>query len=254
MMRAISCTLWVLFLAALPACVGLPQETDDLPETTGPVLELSRTEIDFGDRVIQQQGAPIEVYLYNRGDEPLDVYTIRSLSADKGFTVRAIGDGFRIRAGSEGTFLASFRPSVVGPSAGMILIETNVSLGDGAIRMAVRGVGVAGELRVEPSEVEVAAEPATITLANEGKAALRVTAVSVSGDPGFVLDLLPETNGNLPFELDPRDPETGRPVRIVRVSYDGSAGDGTRTGILKFIAEDAADGEVEVPLLVRPAG
>jgi hypothetical protein len=245
-MRGFAVPLWLV------ACGGGVLDTDVPVELSGPILELSRTEVDFGQRPIRKSGPPIEVVIRNLGDEPLDVYEI--WSDDQPFAVEGMVEGLRVRVGSEGTFIVTFRPDDPGPHAGTVWIDSNTNRGAGPLSLPLLGEGVAGELVVAPAALVVGSSVAELALANDGATTLTLTSAMIVGDPGFLVDLLPGVNGDLPMDLEPRDPDTGRPFRTIQVRFAAERSDGTKAGTLTLSSNDWNTPTLAVPLSVKEGG
>lgn len=232
----------LIFISA--TLLGCPAGPDPIPNeqpVARPVMELSPATLDFGDQPVGTSTAGRDVQIRNTGDDNLDIYEIFVGEPDDAFSIGTVGQAFRIPPGSARSFVVRFLPEAAGHYATDVLLVSNITPRGQEAQVLVKGVGVAAELDVA-EEVVVAdlSEPASvpIELRNVGDVTLRLTDFDLSGNAGLGLDLDPDRNGVLPFELEPLNPDTGRPMRTIFVTWDPELADEEPGGVIEISSND----------------
>lgn len=229
----------LLVLAACP----VPDSPPIDPPVRRPAIVVEPTEIDFGDQAVGTQHPGRDVTVRNEGDADLDVYEILVMEPDESFGV-GLGwgsGGIRVPAGSARTFVVRFAPDRPEIYRSEVRVFSNASGRGNEVFIPIEGRGTSAVLDlVEQVEIPDPTEPdrVELELRNVGQAGLSITEFTVSGNPGFGIDLDPDRNGSLPFDLAPLDPETGRPVRTVYVTWDPELADGAEPGELTVRSND----------------
>jgi hypothetical protein len=247
-------TLTVL-VVALAGCPAEPPPTE--PPPVRPEIVVEPTALSFGEHPIDAAPRALDITLNNPGRAPLDVYEIAVDDPDAGFSL-GLGwnGGVRIPAGSGRTFVVRFDPSVTGPTSTSVRVDSNATDADDPVVIPVEGVGVTATLDVvDAVAFPSASEPGreSVELRNVGLAPLSMTAFDVTGSPAFGVDLDPDRNGDLPFGLNPADPETGRPFRTIFVTFDPELAEGGDVGTLVITSNDAAS-PIRSVALTTPEG
>lgn len=231
------CSAMVLLLTGC-----LPDEPDRVePPVELPALELEPQALDFGDQPLGTATAGRDVLIRNTGAANLDVYEVGLEDPTIGFTLGTLGQAFRIPPGSARSFVVRFEPTEPGLQQTLVTIVSNVDGRDAPATVPVEGVGVAASLSAPTSRTvtdAAIAEDVPIELRNVGDARLRIDSFELDGSPGFGLDLDEDRNGALPFELQPLDPETDRPVRTVFVTWDPALAEGADEATLSIGSND----------------
>ncbi|TVQ90261.1 MAG: choice-of-anchor D domain-containing protein [Deltaproteobacteria bacterium] len=242
-----------LLLVALAAC----PEPEPLIPTEAPVLrpvmELQPEALDFGEQRVGTSTVGRDVQIRNTGEDNLDVYEIRVGDPAEAFSVGTVGQAFRIPPGSARSFVVRFEPPVAGPFSSSILIVSNITPRGSEAAVPVEGVGVAAELEVvdqitvaDPTEDQ----EIPVEIRNIGDVTLILESFEIDGNPGLGLDLDPDRNGVLPFELEPLNPQTNRPLRTIFVTWDPSVDDGSEEGTLTIASNDRTRATVTIPIRV----
>ena len=229
-------------LLALTACPA-PAPPVDEPPVQRPSISVVPTEIDFGDQAVGTEHPGQDITIRNDGQAALDVYEILVVEPAEDFSV-GLGwgsGGVRVPAGSARTFVVRFAPTRPEVYRSQVRIFSNASLRGAEVFIPIEGRGVAPSLDVvDVVTVDDPSTPARIELElrNVGQARLDLDAFTVTGSPGFGVDLDPDRNGALPFELAPLDPQTGRPVRSVFITWDPALAVGGDTAELTIQSND----------------
>ena len=240
-----------LLLVALAACPEPEPPIRTEAPVLRPVMELQPESIDFGEQRVGTSTVGRDIQIRNAGDDNLDIYEIRVGDSSEAFSVGTVGQAFRIPPGSARSFVVRFEPPVAGSFTSSILLVSNITPRGSEAAVPVQGVGVAAELDIvdqitldDPSEERVV----PVEIRNVGDVTLILDAFEVDGNPGLDLDLDPDRNGVLPFELEPLNPETNRPLRTIFVTWDPSLDDGSDGGSLSISSNDRTRATVTVPI------
>ncbi|MFT7518409.1 MAG: hypothetical protein ACI9MC_000540 [Kiritimatiellia bacterium] len=243
---------WSVVVASV--VVGCPPAevlpTDDEPDPVGAIMDIDPVVVDFAEQSVGVTATPIEVEIYNRGDAPLDVYSIQIVEPGDGFSLGTVGQSQRIPVDSRGTFVVRFRPSRPEAYGTRISIDSNDTAASDPL-IPLRGVGVSPALDVQPAELSVDVNAETVrtavVLRNPGGVKLDIRDIEVVGHSGFSVDLDTARNGSLPFELEPLNPDSDKPTRTIFVVWtaDGSE---SADAILRLHSNDFTSPVVSVPL------
>lgn len=231
------CSAMVLLLTGCPP--ESPPQVE--PPVELPALQLEPEALDFGDQPLGTSTAGRDVILRNTGSANLDIYEVGVEDPTIGFTLGTLGQAFRIPPGSARSFVVRFEPTEPGLQQTLVTIVSNVEGRDAPSTVPVQGVGVAASLSAPSSRTvtdAAVAESVPIELRNVGDAKLWIERFELDGSPGFGLDLDEDRNGALPFELQPLDVETDRPVRTVFVTWDPALAEGADEATLSIRSND----------------
>ena len=219
---------WVL-AASIGGCIAAPSATDPSPgpDLWAPELRLSAVDVDFGEQPVGQEAPRRELIVENVGDTELVLLDVVLPEEQTGFFLEPNPVGKRLEPGRAATVAVRWIPRRLGDSVGDVLLFTNA--GTDGVSVGVRGTAVTGVLEVEPLLLQLTKQnpDGPLSFVNRGGASVQILEVSIEGDPGFQVDLMPARNGELPFELSPVNPDTGLPKREVRVVWDAALSDGT---------------------------
>ena len=181
-------TLWDANLAIRasdhdPVLVGL------FPVVPQGQLTITPSSLAFGDQVVGTTSAPQSVTLTNSGDAALDV-TIAGGTAP--FVRTGAGScgasaSFTIAVGVACTLTYTFVPVAAGPATQSVSVTAN---GPGSGTIALTGNGTQGHLAITPTTlgfgdqaVGTTSSLRSVTLKNDGSAALDVTALTAAASP-----------------------------------------------------------------------
>lgn len=236
----------------LVACPDEPVDTTpDVP--VGALQVFTPDRVDFGRTPLGEEASPVQVTIGNPGDEPLDVYTIELTEPELGLSIGSVGDGQRIRAGSEGTFIVKLLPTAPGTITSQVRVSSNVTPPDDPAVLVITAEVVTAQIAADPTSItveDVGSEGRfEVTLTNPGKALLTVTDVAVEGSEAFGVDPDTGRNGALPWELEPDD-GSGFPKRVVYATWDPSQATGTDSGTLVVTSDAWGDERLRIPLSV----
>jgi hypothetical protein len=195
-----SCQVTILFK---PTTVGTTTAsyriTDNSPTSphdialTGngiaPVGTLTKTSLDFGDRVVGTTSTSSVVFLKNTGAGNLVVGTPTIDGANAGDFVFGPGGtcaGATLAANATCQILVRFAPTATGARTSTVTIPTNAANSPNTI--ALSGNGTAPQADVTPTSIDfgvqtvgVAGDPQLVTLANHGTADMHVSGLSIGG-------------------------------------------------------------------------
>jgi len=228
---------WMVLGLAL-ACTdgGEPVQDDtgvpdgrDVSDTDGPSIAPRPLVVNFGDQRMGREAIPKDVWIENTSPVPLEFLDAFTFPESQGFFMRRNPTGFVLEPEATARIVLRWRPLRLGDHEGQLVLDTTANPSGAPLRVQLLGRGIAGALRLEPAEVELPRGQAArvpITLSNQGEAAVQLTAVGESDNPGLSVDLNPSRNGELPLDLAPTDPDSGLPVRTVYLDYDPALDDG----------------------------
>jgi len=229
-------------LLALAACPD-PSAPPIEPPVQRPVIQVTPAAVDFGQQQVGTEHPGRDVTIRNDGQAALDVYEILVVEPDEDFSV-GLGwgsGGVRVPAGSARTFVVRFAPTRPEVYRSQIRVFSNASPRGNEVFIPIEGTGVSPRIDVVDQVVVLdPTSPARIELElrNVGQARLAIQEFAVRGSPAFGIDLDPDRNGALPFELAPLDPDTDRPVRSVFVTWDADLAEGDDTAELSIRSND----------------
>ncbi len=152
-------------------------------------LTIAPNAVNFGDQAVGTTSAEQTVTLGNNGTAPLNVTTLTAASAPFARTNTGTCSAvpITINPGSTCTLTYTFAPTATG-AANQSLTVTSSGTGSGTI--ALSGTGVQGNLTITPSavnfgnqDVGTTSAEQTVTLGNNGTAALNVTALTAATAP-----------------------------------------------------------------------
>lgn len=201
---------------------------------TAPDISVSPTALSFGDVAVGSTGQRV-VTVQNEGDADL---TVSSVSIDGGdaFTVGGGADGFTLAPGGERRLTVSFSPTATGEQGATLTVQSD-DADEGSVTVQLTGIGTAPpapQAAVSPSSVafgEVtvgASETATVTVTNDGDAALDISGVTVQGsgtfsvsDGGGAATLSPGASRAITVAFAPT--ETGDQAATLTIRNDNDA-------------------------------
>jgi trimeric autotransporter adhesin len=211
-------------------------------------LTASRASITFGDQRAGTRSPTQSLTLTNPGGDPVTV-TALTRSGANGADFRASGPAatFTITPGAIAAVSVAFQPSGVGLRTGSLaIVYSNQWCSPATILVSLVGTGIVPNISLDPNPVNVGAspkgkpgKPVALTLSNDGKAALKITAIQVLGtDAGdFALTGLPV----MPVTV----PAAGTLVFSVRMT---ASEEGLRIATINVISDDPDTPAFSVPL------
>ncbi len=155
-----------------------------------PELSVEPSEIDFGQLGVGAAGAPAAVRLGNRGTAPLQLGRVE-LEGPAAGDFRRVADGCssrRLPPGERCTLRFAFAPEAAGERRAELRIESDAGA-PAMVTLAGRAALQVPRLRLEPAALDFEPRwlgttgPAhSVTLANDGNAALTVRGARIEGD------------------------------------------------------------------------
>ncbi len=179
---------------------GSPQTVPLIGVGVAPELTVEPSEIDLGRQNVGSTGAPVGIRLGNRGTAPLQLGRIE-LEGPAAGDFRRVGDGCSSRSllpGERCTLRFAFAPLTAGERRAELRIENDAGA---PVKVKLAGRAVLSEplLRLEPEAVEFEAllvgasgPPRSVTLANDGNAALTVRGLELEGDAAEAFEVSAE--------------------------------------------------------------
>jgi len=153
-------------------------------------LTITPTSIDFGSQTVNTTSAEQTVTLGNSGDGALAVTALDAANAPFARTATGTCSAtlpITIAAGDSCTLTYTFAPSVTGAANQSLAVTANAP-GSGTI--ALSGAGVQGHLTITPTAINFGGQivnttsaAQTVTLGNDGDAALNVTSLTAAAAP-----------------------------------------------------------------------
>lgn len=238
----------MLALALLVACDGKSPTDDSSAPEPEPILALSAEALDFGALPLDGRAtAELPLTLSNAGGGVLLLESLAfTLGEDSPFSVETPST-YTLTAGQSTALTLSFQPRAPGSAADALHIHSTDPLNP-EVAVALTGAGDGPAIGVDPADsadlgaVLLGCERTQdLVIGNTGTTELSVTAVQLSGDLAFTLDLMPSINGALPWALDPDA------TRTVRVTYAPSEAV-AQSATLRINSSDALSPAVEVAL------
>ena len=175
---------------------------------TGPILDILYYDNDFGENnVINSESTTLEFYLYNSGDQDLEVYELGF--EDHGyFDISSKPESYVVKPETINSLEITFKPEEYGNFLNTFYVESNDAFGfyDHA---DILGVGVAPKINVYPHEydfLDIIAgcdEKLEVTIENIGNQELLVEDVVFSSSEDLYLDDNILVNEYLPWEILP---------------------------------------------------
>jgi hypothetical protein len=154
-----------------------------------PVATLSKTAIDFGNRLVGTTSTSSGFAIKNTGAGSLVIGTPTIAgpnSAEFAFAPGSNCAGASLAAGSTCQILVRFSPSATGARSATVSIPTNAA--DSPSTVALSGTGTAPQAGVTPPSIDFGVQevggssaPQLVTLSNPGTADLHVTGLTVTG-------------------------------------------------------------------------
>ena len=199
-------------------------------------LAADRPTVSFGNQRVKSRSPTQTLTLTNRGLDKVRVTNVaRHGAGGRDFIVSAPAWPFTIPAGGTATVTIAFQPSAAGLRNGAVEFDSN-ACGTPALRVGLVGTGVLPKVAVDPnpvdlgdSPVNVVSAPTAVTVTNNGEAALKITAVQITGIDAddFALSGLPV----MPATIQPHD------SFVFSVTMTPTE-TGLRTGSINVISDD----------------
>lgn len=198
-------------------------------------ISLGTRTVSFGGQRVGERSPGRTISITNNGAEPLALKPPVLVGPAAGDFSVSSPRSATLSPGGSTTLSISFRPRSAGTRTATLTVVSNACNAP-ALTVGLSGSGVAPELRLDPEVVDVGAVlPGStggrtqISLANEGSAALVVTAVQIVGsNPGdFTLEAVPAL---------PQTIAAGEALLITAVFTPSAAG--IRTATLRVSSDD----------------
>ena len=151
-------------------------------------LSADRSSISFGDQRVKTRSPTQSLVVRNTGGDTVTVTSIARRGANAAdFLVTPPAPSFTIAPGNFKTVSVAFQPSGAGLRSAAIDFFSNACAG-GKVSVGLVGTGIVPDVIVEPNPVEAGgspsgkeSKPVEVTLTNNGKAPLKITAIQVIG-------------------------------------------------------------------------
>jgi hypothetical protein len=210
-----SCSATALLLLALLGCPPTPHVVDLRPDTgqpprpddsrIEPSISVSASSVDFGSVGVGEHHEK-SLIIVNVGDGALSIEQAEVSDPDSPFGVVRL-EQVQLASDEDTELVLAFEPATHGAANGTVHITSDDPLRP-TVSVDLNGVGVAPELRVEPSELSLGPTwigceaSARLTLYNAGNEGLLINAVDFeAASDELILELAEVTNGPLPWSL-----------------------------------------------------
>ena len=209
-------------------------------------ISSDRSSVSFGEQRVGTRSPTQSLVVRNVGGDPVTVSAATrrgTNAADFRVTLPALP--FTIAAGAFKTITIEFQPSGAGLRNGVLELLSNACSAS-KLLVPLVGTGVVPNISLDPNPVDVGAspkgtpsKPVALTLSNDGRAALKITAVQILGTDAadFALTGLPV----MPVTVQP----AGTIVFSVRMT---ASEPGLRVASINVISDDPDAPAFSVPL------
>lgn len=231
------------------ACSGKSPATDDsLSNEPDPRIELSASELEFGTLALDGRSHVEQTLTVTNAGGGVLALTSRTLDLDDSspFSIEA-PSVVALGAGQSTDLSLSFAALEPDEVLDTLRLSSNDPLAP-EVTVALSGSGEGPVIGLDPSEsADLGATVLgcegllPVAILNLGNADLEVTAVQLSGDASFAVDLLPATNGVFPWTIPPGGSKS------VQLSYAPSEAT-TQSATLRVNSSDGLRPAVELAL------
>jgi hypothetical protein len=209
-------------------------------------LSANRSTVTFGDQRVGTRSPTQSLTLTNTGGDSVTINSVTTTGAGRAdFRVSPVASS--ITPGAIATLSIAFQPAHSGfRTAALEIIYSNQWCSKVKILVSLVGTGVVPNISLDPNPVDVGAspkgtptKPTALTLSNDGRAALKITAIQVLGTDAadFTLTGLPVM------------PVTVQPAGTLVFSVSMTASDaGLRSATINVISDDPDAPAFSVPL------
>jgi ASPM-SPD-2-Hydin domain-containing protein len=205
-----------------------------------------RSSVSFGEQRVGTRSPTQSLIVRNTGGDPVTVSAATRRGANAAdFRVTTPVVPFTIAAGAVKTITIAFQPSGEGLRSGALELLSNACSAPKVV-VSLVGTGVVPNIAVDPNPVDVGAspkgkpgKPMTLTLSNDGRAALKITEIQILGADAadFALTGLPVM------------PVTVQPAGTIEFSVRMTASqEGLRIATINVISDDPDAPAFSVPL------
>jgi uncharacterized repeat protein (TIGR01451 family) len=188
-----TCTINIVFTPTVggtrSGTLTIAGDADNSPQTvsltgvgTAPVVDVTPTSLDFGNQRVGTASTARSVTLTNTGTAPL---TITAITAGGDFA-HTTGCAASLAPGASCTIDATFTPSTTGTRSGTLSISHDA--GNSPTTVDLAGNGTAPSVSLDQTElafgdqrVGTTSTAQTVTLTNNGTAALNISQITVEG-------------------------------------------------------------------------
>lgn len=209
-------------------------------------LGADRSSVTFGEQRVKTRSPTQSFVVRNTGGDAVTVSSVARRGVNAGdFLVTAPGTPFSIPAGGVRTIAVAFQPTAAGVRNGAVEFVSN-ACSNAKVTVGLVGTGVVPNVVVEPNPIDAGAspigkesKPVTVTVSNEGRAPLKITAIQVIGTDAadFSLQGLPVV------------PVTVLPAGIVEFQVRMTAtAEGLRSASINVLSDDPDAPAFAVPL------
>lgn len=153
-------------------------------------LSTSRATVSFGEQRVATRSPSQSLTLTNPGGDTVNVTSVRRIgSYPNDFRLTTPGASFSVTPGGIANVSIAFQPAGPGSrSAGIEIVYSNQWCSAVKIIVGLVGTGVVPDVLIEPNPVQATAstvgkegKPVDMTLTNNGKAPLKITAIQIVG-------------------------------------------------------------------------
>jgi Abnormal spindle-like microcephaly-assoc'd, ASPM-SPD-2-Hydin/Protein of unknown function (DUF1573) len=209
-------------------------------------LAATPASVSFGDQRVGTRSTQRSIVVSNPGKDPVTVTGVARKGTNAGeFVVTTPAAPFVIQPGATTTIAVAFQPAAVGLRSGAVELSSN-ACGAAKLTVPLVGTGAIPNVVVDPNPIDAGAsptgvegKPTAVTIGNDGRAPLKISAIQVIGtDAGdFTLAGLPA----LPVTVAP----AGTLVFSVRLT---ASAEGPRTASLNIVSDDPDSPAFAVPM------
>ena len=153
-------------------------------------LAANRPSVTFGEQRVGTRSGSQNLTLSNTGQDPVTVTSVKRIGAHGGdFRATPPAASFNIAPGGTAAVALAFQPTAAGRrSGGLEILYSNQWCPVAKLVVGLIGNGVVSNVGVAPNPVELGStpvgkesKPVTVTLSNDGRAPLQITAIQVIG-------------------------------------------------------------------------
>ncbi len=156
--------------------------------TAAPTVQLSQSNLAFGNQTVGNTSASKSVTLTNTGTVDLNITSIALSGTNPGDFAETTDCASPLAAGAMCTFTVTFAPTTVATLSASIVITDNTYVGSQTITLTGTGVAAVPTAKVTPAslsfgkqQINTTSPSQTVTLTNTGSVSLSITSITIGG-------------------------------------------------------------------------
>jgi hypothetical protein len=204
---------------------------DDYPQTDdeSPDIEVSPATIDFGTLNADGEVTLRSITIKNIGTETLKISDVSLGSSSNVYTISNLSEN-KLEPDEETYVVVLYNPETYSSDVNSVIITSN-DREDSVVSVLLTGDGDAPVIQIEPEEEDMGLTlvgcdaEMEVNISNAGNADLIVTSIDyfVSYPTDFSIDFIEETNGELPWTIEPGESNV---VKIKHIPLDSTPDSG----------------------------